>query len=232
MTAADAGYTGAENLEVMREAVNYNAWLLRLIQDQAKPGARVLDFGAGAGTFAAPLRQAGLGMTCLEPDAALGTMLRAQGLSVVSGPEQVADDTFDLIYSLNVLEHIEDDVGALSAIFPKLKPGGRLLIYVPAFQVLFGSMDRKVGHLRRYRRGELARKIHTAGFQVESARYADSLGFFAALALRLLDNGTGNLNPALVRLYDRVAFPLSRLLDRVCWPLFGKNVTIVARRKG
>lgn len=230
MTAAEGGYTGSENLEVMREAGNYNAWLLRLIRDHAPAQGRVLDFGAGAGTFARPLQAQGLRMSCLEPDAALAASLRAAGLPVVSAPEQLEDGVFDLIYSLNVLEHIEDDVGALRAVHSKLRPGGRLLIYVPAFQVLYGSMDRQVGHLRRYRRHDLVRRIRSAGFTVEKSRYADSIGFFAALAFRVLGSSSGNLNPAHVRLYDRVVFPLSLLLDCVSWPFFGKNVTVIARR--
>jgi SAM-dependent methyltransferase len=230
MTSAEGGYTGAENLEVMREACNYNAWLLRLIRRHSPPQGRALDFGAGAGTFALPLHRAGFRMTCVEPDYALGSMLRAQGLTVVSGLDQLENGACDFIYTLNVLEHIEDDLGALRGMHSKLRPGGRLLIYVPAFQVLFGSMDRRVGHLRRYRRSDLARKVRTAGFTVEKSRYADSIGFFAALAFRLLANTGGTLNPAHVRLYDRLVFPLSLLLDHLSWPFFGKNVIVVARR--
>jgi SAM-dependent methyltransferase len=230
MTSAAEPYTGAENLEVMREAVNYNAWLLNLIRNRAPREGRILDFGAGAGTFARPLHTFGLNVTCLEPDLALGAMLRGQGLQVASAIEQLPDDSFDFIYTLNVLEHIDDDVGALRGLHAKLLKGGRLLIYVPAFQVLYGAMDRQVGHVRRYRRRDLAKRVTNAGFTVESSEYADSVGFFAALAFRFFRRSSGNLNPAHVRIYDRLIFPCSLLLDRVSWPFFGKNVTVVARR--
>lgn len=230
VTSTDAGYTGTDNLEVMREAVNYNVWLLRLIRSHGPASGRVLDFGAGTGTFALPLQRLGLNMTCLEPDATLGALLRARGLAVVQTPQSLEDGTFDFIYTLNVLEHIEDDVGALAALLPKLRPGGRLLIYVPAFQVLFGPMDRKVKHLRRYRRKSLMDVLRTAGFTVERSRYADSIGFFAALAFRMAGDSSGDLNPAHIKLYDRLFFPLSRALDLVCGPFLGKNVLAVARR--
>jgi SAM-dependent methyltransferase len=231
MTSANEAYTGADNLEVMREAVNYNAWLLRLIRRHAPPQGRVLDFGAGSGTFALPLHRAGLTMTCVEPDAALGSMLRSQGLAAAASLDALEPNQFDFAYTLNVLEHIDDDRGALSGLYTRLKPGGRLLVYVPAFQVLYGPMDRKVGHLRRYRRRDLARRIREAGFNIEKSRYADSLGFFAALAFRMLKgDSTGELNPAHIRLYDRCAFPLSLGLDMACWPFFGKNVLVVASR--
>jgi len=231
MSSTDAGYTGADNLEVMREAFNYNAWLLRLIRRHAPSKGRVLDFGAGSGTFALPLQRAGLAMSCVEPDVALGSMLRAEGLVCVPALEQLEEAAFDFAYTLNVLEHIDDDAAALTTLRTKLKPGSRLLVYVPAFQVLYGPMDRKVGHLRRYRRLDLVRCVRKAGFTVERSRYADSLGFFAALAFRLLRReATGELNPAHIRLYDRWAFPLSLVLDTIAWPFFGKNVIVVARR--
>jgi SAM-dependent methyltransferase len=170
-------------------------------------------------------------MTCLEPDPTLSAMLREQGLATATSLEQLENASFDFAYSLNVLEHIDDDVGALRGLHAKLKPGARVLIYVPAFQILYGPMDRKVGHLRRYRRLDLARRMQDAGFTIETCRYADSLGFFAALAFRILKgDSAGDLNPAHIKLYDRVAFPLSRALDVIAWPLFGKNVTVVARR--
>lgn len=223
-------YTGADNLEVMKEAHNYNAWLLALVQRYIVSGYRVLDFGAGSGTFAAPLHRAGLTVTCVELDPTLAAGLREQGLPVVGDLGQVEDSLFDLIYSLNVLEHIEDDCGAIRGILAKLKPGGRLLLYVPAFNVLFGPMDRKVGHLRRYRRRELITRVRAAGLTVESARYADSLGFLAALALRWLGRRSGILDPRTVRLYDRLILPVSLACDRVLWPLFGKNLCVVAHR--
>jgi len=231
MTAQQDAYTGVDNLEVMREARNYNDWLLRLIGRHAPARGRAIDFGAGSGTFALPMQRAGLTMTCLEPDAALSSMLREQGLATAASLDQLENESFDFAYSLNVLEHIDDDVGALRGLHAKLKLGARLLIYVPAFQILYGPMDRKVGHLRRYRRLDLARRMRDAGFTIETCRYADSLGFFAALAFRLLkgDSG-GDLNPAHIKLYDRVAFPLSLALDAIAWPLFGKNVIVVARR--
>jgi SAM-dependent methyltransferase len=144
---------------------------------------------------------------------------------------QLENDAFDFAYTLNVLEHIEDDAAALAALHARLRPGGRLLVYVPAFQVLYGPMDRRVGHLRRYRRLDLVRRVRAAGFTIEKSRYADSIGFFAALAFRLLrSDSTGDLERSHVRLYDRLVFPLSLALDLLCRPFFGKNVTVVARR--
>jgi SAM-dependent methyltransferase len=228
--SASESYAGIDNLEVMREARNYNEYLLRLLRTHAPARGRTLDFGAGAGTFAAPLKNSGFDVTCVEPDAALGVALSSLGLAVVSRIDDVAADSLDFVYSLNVLEHIQDDVGALAALHARLRPGGRLLVYVPAFPLLFTSMDAKVGHLRRYRRGDLQRTVRSAGFEIESCRYADFLGFFATLAFKLIGNRTGDLNRNAVRLYDRLIFPLSIVCDRLFWWMLGKNVLILARR--
>ena len=142
--------------------------------------------------------------------------------------EQLRRFAPESVVFLNVLEHIEDDAAALRELHRKLVPGGRLLVYVPAFQVLYTSMDRKVGHLRRYTRATLIAAVTAAGFAVEHSRYADSLGFFATLVFKLFGNARGTLDRHGIRLYDRRVFPLSRALDALVSPLFGKNVLLVA----
>ena len=218
-------YTGRDNLEVMAEARNYNRYLVDLILgwfDQAR--APLVDFGAGGGTFAVQVAQEGFDVSCVETDPVLSDMLRRKGLRVSSSLDAAPDASLAGIYSLNVLEHIEEDNATLALWHRKLAPGGRLLVYVPAFQVLFSSMDRKVGHHRRYRKAGLAQQLTQAGFELNAVRYADSLGFLAALLYRFTDGGQGDINPRMLRIYDRWVFPVSRLLDRVCGSLFGKNV--------
>ena len=169
-------------------------------------------------------------VTCVEPDDHLRQVLAHKGLTAVADIRAVATDSIDYLYTLNVLEHIEDDQGALNELARVLRPGGRLLVYVPAFQVLFTSMDRKVGHHRRYRLGGLTDKIRAAGFSVREARYADALGFGASLVYRAFDRGDGQVDRRGLRLYDRYCFPISLWLDRVFGRLFGKNAIVVAEK--
>jgi SAM-dependent methyltransferase len=228
MTAAAVGYSGADNLEVMAEARNYNAFLQRLITAHLGPADEVLDFGAGIGELARPLAEAGYRVRCVEPDAGLQARLTSLGLAAVPSLEALADQSFDVIYTVNVLEHIADDAAAVAALRARLKPGGRLLVYVPAFPVLYSSMDRKVGHLRRYRRPGLAALLRQAGLTVESIRYHDCLGFGASLLFRALGSD-GAINRRALIAFDRFVFPLSRLLDTVAGRWFGKNLFAVAR---
>jgi predicted SAM-dependent methyltransferase len=127
-------YTGTENLEVMAAAVNYNHFLVSLIQKEAHLGEKLVDFGAGIGTFAKSVSSGGYQVHCIEPDNRQLTRILELGLAASPDLACLEDASVDFLYTLNVLEHIEDDVSALKVCFEKIKPGGRLLIYVPAFK--------------------------------------------------------------------------------------------------
>ena len=221
-------YSGTDNLEVMAGAINYNDFLADLVLSRARPGDRILDFGAGIGTFAAVIAKAGHEVCCIEPDPKQAAVIAQRGLEVHAALDLIADASLDYIYTLNVLEHIEDDTAMLRQLRSKLKPAGRLLVYVPAFQILYSSMDRKVGHYRRYRADALAGLARGAGFKVSDARYADCLGFFATLVFKLLGGNSGEVNGSALVIYDRFAFPLSRLGYRAVGRWFGKNVLLFA----
>ena len=220
-------YSGLENLEAMQFAEKYNRFLTSLVT-QHVDGTAVLDFGAGAGTFAVPVAGSGLQVSCLEPDPALRAQLSAGGFATYAELSQVPLRSLDSIYTLNVLEHIKDDGTALLALAKCLRPNGRLIIYVPAFNLLYSAMDRQVGHFRRYRRPGLTRKLEASGFRVRKARYVDSLGFLAALLYKLIERGDGTLSPKSIQLYDRFVFPVSVAIDRLTGGRFGKNLLVVA----
>jgi SAM-dependent methyltransferase len=224
-------YTGTENLEVMKEAVNYNRMLIDVVKRHARRGERVLDFGAGVGTFALPMQRDGYAVECVELDDAQRATLAAQGLTVHRTLEGIRDGSVDFVYTLNVLEHIDDDVGALRDIGRTLRDDGRLLVYVPAFPVLFTRMDERVGHLRRYRRKDLRAKVDAAGFDVLRNDYVDSLGFLATLVYRMTGSRSGAIDRGALRAYDRYVFPMSRRLDLALRHVIGKNLLLIARKR-
>lgn len=145
--------------------------------------------------------------------------------------DEVPDASMDFIYSLNVLEHLEDDAGALRNLHSKLRPNGTFFLYVPAFDVLFSSMDQKVGHFRRYGKGPLRALMEAVGFVVDKAVYADSLGFPISILYKVIGSRHGDLNPRTIRMYDRMIFPVSLVLDRVFRRFLGKNLMVVAHRQ-
>jgi SAM-dependent methyltransferase len=223
-----SNYTGIDNLEIMLEAENYNRHLLGFVEANLGSSAEVLDFGAGSGTFSAELANRGVSVTCVEPDPVLRDQLMSKGLATVPDTQCLEGRHFGLIFSFNVLEHIADDEATLLALNRLAHEQGRILLYVPAFQVLYSSMDRKVGHFRRYRLKELRTKVETAGFKVRHSSYVDSLGFIAALIYRVLDQGDGAINVRALRFYDRYVFPVSVICDKFFGWWFGKNLVLVA----
>lgn len=219
-------YRGRDNLAVISAAFNYNRLLLQWIREVVGDHKNVIDFGAGAGAFAVPLHREGCDPLCVEQDPYFRQLLESCGLRVVSGLDGVVDESADVIYAFDVLEHIESDVEMLAVWYRKLKAGGKLLVYVPAFQLLFSGMDRKIGHYRRYRRRKLCAKLEDAGFVVEHSEYVDSLGFAAVLLYKLFGSRAGDISWTPVKLYDRCVFPVSRVCDRVLGHCIGKSVLV------
>jgi SAM-dependent methyltransferase len=131
---------------------------------------RVLEIGAGEGGLGAWLA-ARLDYVGVEPDEASRTVairrLRAVGRGEILPSLDATDaNRFDTVCAFEVLEHIQDDGGALRSWRERLAPGGHLLISVPAHSRRFGLSDRYVGHFRRYDRGALHDLLETAGFEI------------------------------------------------------------------
>jgi SAM-dependent methyltransferase len=217
----------------MDEADNYNAWLLD--RGRAYLGRRILDFGAGVGTFI-ELLPPDADVVALEPDSAFAAELRRRfagrpGVRVVEtdleGLDGSGEPPFDTILCFNVLEHIRDDNAALSTLHRKLSPGGHLLLVVPAHRQLFGEIDRQVGHERRYDRKLARERLRTAGFDTVDVRYVNPVGALGWLVSSVwLKRDAVPAGP--LRAYDWLV-PVLRPLDRLGLP-FGLSVWAVGRR--
>jgi SAM-dependent methyltransferase len=224
------GYTGLDILEALESATNYNTLLVDLIVHSANGRNTMLDFGAGLGTFSRLLRKRGSNVICLEPDPYLADGLVRHGFATHQDLTAIRDNSLDFIFSLNVLEHIEDDLAVLTALKRKLKTGGRLLVYVPAFHCLWTSLDNKLKHFRRYRRRQLEQLAQAAGLFVCTSRYVDTLGFLAAFTFKLIARER-DLTLQEIRFYDRYVIPPSISLDYLFRRFLGKNVYILCEKK-
>lgn len=221
-----AAYAGALELRQAEALANYNRHICGLFRREYRDGT-VLDFGAGIGTLTDLLSDVGE-ILCVEPDPSQAETLRAKGYRVLAGVDSLADESVSFVYSSNVLEHVDDDLGALRDIHRKMCPGGRLALFVPAFESIWTSNDDRVGHRRRYTRESLAAVVERSGFRVEHVRYVDSIGFLLAFLFRFIGSRDGSLNTAHLVMFDRLVFPISRALDVICRRFFGKNVYLVA----
>ncbi|MDA8394948.1 MAG: methyltransferase domain-containing protein [Candidatus Dormibacteraeota bacterium] len=219
-------------MDAIKVARRYNELLFAFVNGEATPPDDVLDFGAGEGAIAERLAQKVRSVVCLEPDTAFRQSLLTRGLPCAADLSAIPNGSLDLIYSLNVLEHIDTDDAVLLELHAKLRDSGRVLLYVPAFQCLYNSMDRVSGHVRRYRLAQLRGKLTRAGFDVENIQYVDCLGFAATLLWKLFDKGSGEISSAPICIYDRYIFPLSRALDLVMHGIVGKNLLVRGRKLG
>jgi SAM-dependent methyltransferase len=223
-------YTGGDILAALESAEHYNAFLTDLVRRSAGQEKRLIDFGAGVGTFAKRLRREGYEVVCIEPDVSQRQQLIDDGFETLPAIDALPDGAASFVFSLNVFEHIGTDAASAAEIWQKLRPGGVVLIYVPAFKCLWSSLDDQVEHYRRYTKRSLRTLVEQAGFSVEELRYVDALGFLAALVFRALRRPAGAITPRSIRLYDRCVFRPSRFLDRIFQSFFGKNVYVIARK--
>lgn len=230
---ADADERLADVLAKLEEAEGYRAWLQELVDPSIR--GRILELGAGRGTFSPHLRSLGSSLTAIEPSARACAHLRARvdgltGIEVVEGTlDDVGPSVFDSAVMLNVLEHIDDDGGIIKQIHSVLAPGGELAIWVPAFGLLYGRFDRQVGHHRRYRRKAIRGLLEDAGFEVRVCRYANLPGFFAwFVVVRVL--GVTPTAGRLSSFFDRFVVPVTRRIERRVSPPFGQSLFAVGRK--
>lgn len=182
--ARDAdGYSGLDellNAEVMK---NYNSSIVSSAINYSKGARRVVDFGAGIGTLALIFKEShSVEPLCVEIDETNKSYLSERNLPVFDSLSNV-DGDIELIFSSNTLEHIEDDISVLDEMGKRLSPSGRIFLYLPAKMFLWSGLDEKVRHYRRYELAELRAKLARVGLNIEVAHYADSIGFFALLAI-------------------------------------------------
>jgi hypothetical protein len=220
-------------LEALEGAENYNRWLADLTRPYL--GDDPVEVGSGLGGNAALWLAGGLPrVTVSERDA--GSLARLE--QRFGGDPRVAVARIDLAsaraashsscVALNVLEHIEDDVGALRGAARLVRPGGAVVMFVPAFPFAAGRFDRAIGHVRRYTRRTLARAYEDAGLRVDRAQYVNAPGLLAwFVSVRLL--GQTPREGPLLRAWDRGVIPLVRRSERRFTPPFGQSLLAVGR---
>ena len=202
-------------------------------------GARLAELGCGSGGMLEALGRFGTAVG-VETDPALRERARERGLDVRAGalPDAIPLEVgrWDAVCLFDVLEHVDDEAGALAACRRLLGPGGRLFVTVPAYAWLWSPHDELLGHRRRYTARTLRQVAERAGFAVERLTYFNTLLAPPIMAVRLaraalrrsghdLDRPAPWLNRALAACFSAEA----RLLAWMS-PPFGISVLLAARR--
>jgi SAM-dependent methyltransferase len=225
----------ADTLETLEDTENYTSWILELVEPHL--GSKLLEVGAGHGTITGHLADGGRQVTATDVSERCVGILQDRfagqpNVRVLVGSIEVAGAgaTYDTAVLINVLEHIEDDRQALHQLVGLLEPGGRLVLWLPAFDFLYSEFDRKIGHYRRYRVGDIRQKLSEAGLQPTDIRYVNpvgAVGWFVIAKVLRRDPVSGPLT----RLFDRCLVPLLKLVENHVRPPFGQSVFAVGVRK-
>lgn len=202
--------------------------------------ARILEIGCGTGHNLEMLKRFGR-VDAVEIDSAARAIASARlGHAVINAPlpelSGIADGSYDLVAIFDVLEHIEEDEEALISIARVLKPGGRILITVPAHPWMWSGHDRVNHHKRRYTRETLTEVIEAAGLKLEMLSWLNSILFPVAAAARFAgrarkrDDSDDSMPPAPLNRLFELLFGLERYaIGRMRLPPGVSLVAIVSR---
>ncbi len=229
----------ADDLETMQEAKRYSAHLFGLLRPHV--GARVLEVGCGIGTMSRQLADVADLVLGIEPNPNCVDRVRKEmdghpkfTLRVCHleecDPVELASHRFDTVVCVNVLEHIEDDVAALTAFKDVVEPGGRVLVWVPAIQAAYGPLDAELGHHRRYTKATLRRAYEAAGLDLLALRYSNPIGLLGWMFNAHVTKSKAH-SIEQVRLFERLVAPWALPMERLITPPIGLSVVAVGQRR-
>jgi SAM-dependent methyltransferase len=223
----------SEVLEGLATAVNHRRWFVELALPYL--GDNPIEIGSGLGDYAIEWSEHLPKFTATEADPDRLVLLKERMAEYPSIdvkqmllPAQDANAEYSAAVSYNVLEHIEDHVGALRSMKELVRPGGRVIIIVPAFMFAMSQVDIATGHIRRYTKKTLGAAFTEAGLEIEKLHYANALGligYYTATSIFKLAPKEGPM----VKIYDSVVLPVTKAAERVVRPPFGQSVFCVAR---
>lgn len=225
-------------------AKNYFRWIVSAIEPYL--GTNILDIGSGYGIHLEYVLPNHSSITSIDLSFDIVTTLRQKfckydnfevrqaDFEQESGLKWLADRRFDTIFSLNMLEHLQDDVSALKRMYKILQQqSGIAVLMVPAHQWLYGSMDRQAGHFRRYTKAQLREKLQQAGFEILQLYHFNTFGVLPwFINNRILNTKLDGSGVGLqIKIFDTYIVPVIRMLEtRIKFPI-GQSIITVVRVK-
>jgi hypothetical protein len=223
-----------EVLEGLAEAVNHRRWFAAIANPYL--GDDPIEVGSGLGDYALEWAPRVRRFTCTEAEPGRLVTLKArmdeeatnvEVRQLLLPSEEVGEHTG--LVSYNVLEHIEDHVGALRSMVRLIRPGAAMVLIVPAFPIAMAKADIATGHVRRYTKKTMRAALLEAGLEIEKLYYANMLGFFGYLVAAKMLGKFPKPGP-MITFYDRLVLPVTRWFEAHLGAPFGQSVVAVARR--
>jgi ubiquinone/menaquinone biosynthesis C-methylase UbiE len=222
----------SEVLEGLATAVNHRRWFVELALPYL--GDNPIEVGSGLGDYALEWAEHLPRFTATEadPDRLVQLKERLADRPNIDVRQMLLPTTdigdYTAAVSYNVLEHIEDHFGALRSMATLVRPGGRIILIVPAFMFAMSQVDVATGHVRRYTKKTMRAAMTEAGLEIEKLHYANALGligYYGATSIFKLAPKEGPM----VKMYDSVVLPLTKFAESLVKPPFGQSVFVVAR---
>jgi SAM-dependent methyltransferase len=232
---------GEATLDAVGKAGRFNRWMYDAIHPYC--GGKILEIGSGIGNMSAFFLEDGYQVLLSDIRENYCAKLRERfdgtpgmlgvALMNITDPDFDAQfgsyfNSFDTIFALNVVEHIFDDRLALKNCRKLLKPGGKMIVLVPAFQSLYNALDTALEHYRRYTRPSLERCFAEADYRILHTQYFNATGIPAWFISGKLQ-GNKVIPEGQMGLYDRLV-PVFRMVDKVVFNQFGLSVITVGQK--
>jgi 2-polyprenyl-3-methyl-5-hydroxy-6-metoxy-1,4-benzoquinol methylase len=234
--------TGLETLEVLSEADKFNEWMYNTIKPYCK--GPVLEIGSGIGNISQFFMRDHINITLTDLRDEYCDLLRNKfaGNQFLLGVEKVdlVDSDFDAkfsnifnsfqtVYALNVVEHIENDLIAIQNCKKLLKKDGNLVILVPAYNFLYNKFDEELGHFKRYTKSTLSKLFTENKFKILHKQYFNMPAMFGwfwygkVLGRKILPKGP-------IDTYNKMV-PIFKIADKIVFNLFGNSVIVVGKKE-
>ena len=231
---------GFQVLEVISEAVQFNRWLYDTIAPFCT--GKILEIGSGLGNISKYFIENNKHIVLsdirtnycqfLETQFHLNEHNLIKNLDLVDPAinEKFGDrfDSFDTVFALNVVEHIENDELAIENCLKFLKPGGTLIVLVPAYQFLYNSFDKVLGHYRRYTKSHLKRSFLKKGLLIRSAKYFNASGMIGWFVSGMIQKNK-TIPRSQMHLYNRLV-PLFKIIDKCLLNQTGLSVIVIGSK--
>lgn len=221
----------------MPYAVNYHKWVFSSFEGYLKNNATTLEIGAGHSGYTRLLKSISSRVITSDMDRTVVDNLtrefeEVKGIEVIQ-MDGIDDDKLqthvDNIVAINILEHIQDDILFINKCNSVLNRGGRLVIFVPAFPLLFSKMDSQAGHFRRYRKKQLEHALTKNGFTVIHSQYFNFIGFWGWLFNKISGSGLNSNAVGLqIMLFDKLAwmFKKAEKMSVIC----GQSIILIGEK--